>query len=80
MFSGFLYVVSAMDGLGLPTADACFRLLSCAITIPFLFYLAGGAQEILYLTEGNFVHPPRVLLARDKYTICMNLSGDGNQI
>ena len=66
LFSGFLYVVSAMDGLGLPTADACFHLLSCAIIMPFLFYLAGEAQEILYLTEGNFVHPPRLLLARNK--------------
>lgn len=47
VFSGFLYVVSAMDGLGLPTADACFCLLSCAIIKPFLFSLAGGAQEIL---------------------------------
>ena len=76
VFSVFVYVVSAMDGLGLPTADACFRLLSCAIIMPLLFSLAGGAQEIFYLTEGNFLHPPRVLLARNKWTICMNLNGN----
>ena len=58
-----------MDGLGFPTADACFRLLSCAIVMPFLFSLASGAQEIFYLTEGNFVHPRRVLLARNNFTI-----------
>ena len=80
VFSGFLYVVSAMDGLDFPTADVCFRLLWCAIVIPFLFSLASGAQEIFYLTEGNFVHPPRVLLARNKWTICMNLNGNWSQI
>ena len=54
-------MVSAVDGLGLPTAVACFRWISCAVIMPFLFSLAFEAQEILYvinLTEGNFLHPP----------------------
>ena len=46
VFSEFLYVVSAMDGLSLPTAVAFFRLISCAIIMPFLFSLA---NEILYV-------------------------------
>lgn len=44
-----LYVVSAVDGLGLPPAVACFRLISCAVIMSFLFSLASGAQEILYV-------------------------------
>ena len=42
-------MVSAVDGLGLPTAVACFRLISYAVIMPFLFSLASGAQEILYV-------------------------------
>ena len=39
-----------MDGLGLPTAVAFFRLISCAVIfMPFLFSLASGVQEILYV-------------------------------
>ena len=42
-------MVSAVDGLGLPPDVACFRLISCAVIMPFLFSLASGAQEILYV-------------------------------
>ena len=42
-------MVSAVDGLGLPTAVAFFRLISCEIIMPFPFSLASGAQDILYV-------------------------------
>ena len=42
-------MVSAVDGLGLPIAVACFRLISCAVIMPLPFSLARGAQEILYV-------------------------------
>ena len=42
-------MVSAVDVLRRPTAVACLRLISCAVIMPFLFSLARGAQEILYV-------------------------------